>query len=235
MLALAGLFVRNNVIKKRLFALFVALSLFFSNEFIANELMGWYEAPLVRMDSITNRKYEWGIVLTGVTEADMPNRDRVYIQYSADRVNHSVMLYKLGIIRKILVSGGNGELLADDYREADQLRKVFLLAGVDSSDIYTERNSRNTYENAVESVRMLKGVNPDSCLLITSAYHMPRAQACFKKAGLSCDTFPTDSHFKTRSFLPDTLIIPSSRGIILWERIFKEIAGRITYALAGYT
>jgi len=235
LVGITGMLMRNQARRKNFLIVAVTLFFLFTNEFLSNEFMRWYETPLEPMNTVTGKKYAWGIVLTGVTDPAMPLRDRVYINSSPDRVNHTVMLYKQGIIRRILVSGGNGQLLADDYREANELRKVFELAGVKSADIITESESRNTHENAVETVRLLRGVHPDSCLLITSASHMPRASRCFIKAGLPCDTFPTDSRTRKRSWSPDVLFIPSSRGLGLWETLFKEITGRIAYAVAGYT
>ncbi len=53
------------------------------------------------------KPHDLGIVLTGAT---IPNRlpnDRIYFARGADRVTHTVQLYKLGLLKKILISGGN--------------------------------------------------------------------------------------------------------------------------------
>lgn len=232
--AIASVAARSDSWKKRFRLTTVILFLFFTNEFIANEAIRAYEAPLVPINSL-QKSYEWGIVLTGVTEPDMDLKDRVYVTSSPDRVNHTVMLYRLGLIKNLLISGGSSSITDDRYREAAELRKLFITMGVAPEHINTEENSRNTRENAVESARKLAGVAPTQCLLITSASHMPRAAGCFRKAGLPCDIFPTDTRSHSRSFTPDVMLIPSMRALSIWETLFKEITGRLAYWLAGYT
>lgn len=232
--ALAGLLLRHPKWKIRMRWAALGLFVFFSNEFIANEAMRAYEAPLVPIDSL-QKTYEWGIVLTGVTEPDMDLKDRVYITSSPDRVNHTVMLYRLGLIRQILISGGSSAILEKDYREAAELRKVFITMGVNPDHIFTEEASRNTHENAVETARRLAGVPASECLLISSASHIPRAVGCFRKAGLPCDVFPTDARSQRRRFTPDVSLIPSVRAFNLWETLAKEVTGRLAYWIAGYT
>lgn len=228
-----GLFAKRPGLKRKLLIAATGLFFFFSNEFLAIEAARIWETPLVSINSI-NRTYSIGILLTGVTQSHAPLKDRVYVTSSPDRVNHTVMLYHHGIIKTILISGGSGELLDGTYSEAVELRKLLLSMGIPDSVIRVEGKSRNTYENAIESVKILKGIDPKDCLLITSAFHMPRASACFKKAGFDCPVFPTDTQIEERQFTPDQIIIPSTKALKIWERIFKETLGIISYAVAGY-
>ena len=71
-----------------------------------------------------------GIVLTGTTHSFQKPDDRVYFKRGADRVTHTIQLYKLGLIEKILVSGGTGRLLRDDEPEANKFKKVMMMAGI---------------------------------------------------------------------------------------------------------
>ncbi|HET9054721.1 MAG TPA: YdcF family protein, partial [Cyclobacteriaceae bacterium] len=102
---------KKDHLKKRFFWISFFLLLFFSNDFIANEAMLAWEVKATPYASINN-VYDWGIVLTGVTANDREPADRVYFNHGADRVTHTVQLYKKGIIKKILVTGGSGRLLA---------------------------------------------------------------------------------------------------------------------------
>src|SRR5262249_50502925 len=137
-----------------------------------------------------HKQYEWGVVLSGVTKSGMTPSDRVYFSQGADRVTHTFQLYKLGYIKKILVSGGSGSLLNPEQREADEIASVLLMMGARPEDVLTENNSRNTHESALEVKSILTGkTSPENCLLITSAFHMRRSAACFRKAGWPMDTF----------------------------------------------
>jgi uncharacterized SAM-binding protein YcdF (DUF218 family) len=196
--------------------------------------MGWYETPITPISAI-HKEYEYGIVLTGVTATNRELEDRVYVVNSPDRVNHSVWLYKKKIIKKILISGGSGKLLNPNYSEARELVSLYTLMGVDSVDIVVEGESRNTHESAVAVQRILLGkTTPQQCLLITSAYHMPRSLACFRKQNWSCDSFSTDIRFHKREFTPDVLIIPKTEALANWNTLLKEWTGYIAYWLSGY-
>src|SRR6478609_8184154 len=84
---LVSVFIRKPVWKKRLFWIGFALLFFFSNEFIANEAMLAWEVKPVAFASLT-KKYEYGIVLTGVTLGKRHPADRVYFDKGADRIYH---------------------------------------------------------------------------------------------------------------------------------------------------
>ena len=223
---------RNVKWKKRLFIAALAMLLFFSNDFIYNELMLWWEEepiPYAAMDTT----YTWGIVLTGVTLTDKQPADRVYFSKGADRAVHAVELYKKGIIKKILISGGSGRLLTEGRKEADDLYRAFVLMGVPAEDLLIENESRNTHESAVRVKEILKD-DTNSKLLITSAFHMRRSVACFRKVGLETDIFPVDYYTHKRRFTPDVLFIPRVESLSIWQKLIKEWVGMIAYKVVGY-
>lgn len=236
LLFLVHLFIKNPKWKQR--ALWSALVLFFlfSNRFLANEAIRLFEAPLVPIAELEQKPapFEWGIVLTGVTGGRKILMDRVYIEDNADRVNHTVLLYKKGLIKKILISGGTGKLINPSFSEANQLKSVFNYMGVPDHDLLIEGDSRNTHESAIAVRKLLPDGDGTNCLLITSSTHIPRAIGCFKKAGMNCAVFPTDLVFRKREFTPDILLLPNLEALKIWEDIFKESAGRIAYTITGY-
>jgi uncharacterized SAM-binding protein YcdF (DUF218 family) len=226
-------FLKRAKLKKIFFWTGFGLLIFFSNEFIANEVMlAWEPAPTPYHE--IKKTYAWGIVLTGVTHNDREPSDRVYFHHGADRVTHAVELYKKGIIKKILISGGSGRLMSSERKEANEIFRAMILMGVPEQDMVIENQSRNTHESAVMVKEMLKG-ETEGCLLITSAFHMYRSKACFVKAGFSTiDTFTTDFYTHRRYFTPDVLFIPKPESIMIWQKIFKEWTGIIAYKVAGY-
>lgn len=225
---------RNAKWKKRFSITGLALLLFFSNEFIANEFMRLWEVPPTPFGDIKSH-YSYGILLSGVTRLGMEPDDRVYFQRGADRVTHSLQLYKLGIIDKILVSGGTGQLLDTRHREANQIASALELMGVKKEDIITENESRNTHESAMEvKVMLKKKATPEECLLITSAFHMRRSKACFKKVGWPVTAFSTDFLSHPRKFTPDILFIPKIEALGIWHSMIKEWVGCAAYWVAGY-
>ncbi|HEU5291432.1 MAG TPA: YdcF family protein, partial [Cyclobacteriaceae bacterium] len=230
---LLSIFLKRPAWKKRCFWIAFSLLIFFSNDFIANETMRAWEVPAIPYSEI-KKQYDWGIVLTGVTYNDKQPDDRVYFQHGADRVVHTVELYKLGIIKKIMISGGSGRLVTNARKEADELFKVMKLMGVPEQAMAIENESRNTYESAVKVKELLKDEPAAQYLLITSAFHLRRSKACFKKAGFEVDTFSTDFYTHPFYLTPDVLLIPSANAIFTWQKLFKEWTGMIAYKIAGY-
>src|SRR5690606_28927584 len=102
-----------------------------------------------------HKTYEVGIILTGVTALDKKPDDRVHFAMGADRVFHTLQLYKQGQVKKILVSGGTGRLIDTGQRESEDIRKALILMGVDSLDVWVESDSKNTRQSAVEVKKVL--------------------------------------------------------------------------------
>ncbi|HEY9046254.1 MAG TPA: YdcF family protein [Ohtaekwangia sp.] len=233
-LLVLAVFLKNQQWKKRLLYGGIILLLFFSNDFLANEAMHAWEVQTVAFKDMAPHKL--GIVLTGSTIPGLEPNDRVYFQRGADRVTHTVQLYKLGLIEKILISGGSGRILGEEEPEANKFRKAMVLMGVDSTDIMIENETRNTAESAQEVVKMLDSLHykSEECLLITSAFHMRRSLACYKKVGLHIQPFSTDFYAHPREYYPDAFIIPKVEAISIWHKLFKEWIGMIAYKAAGY-
>ncbi|MEJ1241586.1 YdcF family protein [Chryseolinea sp. T2] len=227
-------FIRKPVLKQRLLWVALVLLLLFSNHFLANEAMSAWEIKTIPYDQL--RSHKLAIVLTGSTLPDRYPEDRVYFARGADRVIHTVQLYKLGKVENILISGGTGRLVGGEEPEADKFKKSMILMGVPDSVIMLENETRNTYESAVAVKPMLDSMHFSSsqCLLVTSAFHMRRSLACYRKAGLDIEPFSTDFYSNPRSFYPNSLLIPQLDAFSIWQKLFKEWVGMLAYKAAGY-
>lgn len=225
---------KNEGLKKKTRIVGVFLLLFFTNPFFSGIAIRLWE-PIPKTFSELEYKYNYGIVLTGITDPlKLPN-DRVHFNKGADRIIHAIDLYKRGIINKLIISGGSGSLLYPNLSESNALKSVVLMAGIPEKDIVIESKSRNTYENAVNSKELLQKLNSNSkVLLITSAFHMRRASGCFAKANIEFDVFPTDIYNRPLNFTPNELIIPHVNSLKKWTILIKEWIGYIVYATMGY-
>ncbi|MEM9833918.1 MAG: YdcF family protein [Bacteroidota bacterium] len=218
--------------RKLLFITGLGLLLLFTNTFLSNLLLLTWEVPPRPIASLP--QYPVGVVLGGVT-VDKEPRDRSHVVGDADRILHAVQLYREGKIKKILLTGGSGKLLVDSIPEAVSLQRILRNAQVPEADILVEAASRNTRENALNSWKVLQenGIT-SKVLLITSAYHMRRAKACFEKVGVPIDIFPVSMRSQEIQFTPDWLIIPNSGAIGNFEVVIREIVGTVAYWVVGY-
>lgn len=196
--------------------------------------MGWWELPATKISSIT-KPYEACVMLGGTIRYMNSNVSRPVFGQAADRYLQSIELLASGKIKKLILSSGSGSLLYKEAKEADFLKAQMLRLKVDSTLVIAESISKNTYENAVESSKILKQQNINGeVLLVTSAFHMRRAIACFKKQGLTVVPFCVDQRSGKQMFTPDKLFIPDVEKLSDWNLLIHEWFGFLTYKVAGY-
>lgn len=100
-----------------------------------------------------------------------------------NRVNESIRLYKEKFSGKILFTGKKASYMKDvDISEAEYYANIAEENGVNSKDIIVENTAKNTPENAVKSVEILKQNKflPKSIIVITLPYHMRRSYLTLK-------------------------------------------------------
>lgn len=234
LMLVASWLIRNQRWKKILSRTGLVILIFTSNYFISNEVMRKWELPVTPFKSIT-KTYDYGILLTGITKTNLPPKDRVYFTAGADRATHTLQLYKSGVIKKIIISGGSGRLDGGGIREADDIADFLRLAGVPNEDIIIENESKNTHESAMFVSNILSKIDgPKEILLITSGYHLRRSLACFRKVGITADPFATNPLSEPRVLTPGNLLIPRLDAMAMWQTMLKEWIGFVAYWLAGY-
>lgn len=223
------------VFKKRRKSFLIAAILtlyFFSNHFIFFEVSHAYEAKAKKEHQL-KEKYEAAIVLGGMVRMDEAN-NLVAFEESSDRFLAILPLYFNKKIDKIIISGGSGRLLQDE-KEAEILKNYLLKIGVKEKDILIETSSKNTYENALQTAKLIKKNNLNGpFLLSTSAMHMYRSELCFKKQGIIFDTYPVDHIAIEREFNPNRLFVPKADILAKWKALLHEWLGLISYKLNGY-
>ncbi|PIE19782.1 MAG: hypothetical protein CSA65_00880 [Proteobacteria bacterium] len=178
------------------------------------------------------------VMLTGTLHIPISGEDAPAEFFeAADRFVETLRLAHRYPRAKVLILGGSGSLIDDAFREGRVLGKLAGELGVDPARLVIDPNSRNTHENAVNGSELLAKLPAGDALLVTSAFHMPRAVACFAKAQKQ-DTrtrrivpWPVDYR---RIALRHSSFIPRIYGLELSERVINEYAGLLVYWLVGY-
>ena len=163
-----------------------------------------------------------------------PNHEQLEFHSNADRILQVLPLYQSGKVKKILLSGGSGRLLGKE-KEAEQLKKYLVKIGINPNDIWVENRSRNTYENALFTMELLKQKKVEGkILLCTSSSHMKRSFLCFKKQGVDVQIYPVDPFSLSRELNPETLLIPKAYILQNWYHLIHEWIGLLIYKTMGY-
>jgi uncharacterized SAM-binding protein YcdF (DUF218 family) len=175
------------------------------------------------------------VVLGGAISPDVSAaRGVVKLGDAAERVTATVELARRYPNARIIFSGGSAALLFDQLPEAPFAAKELEALGIDRDRITAEDQSRNTVENAVFS-RLIANPKPgERWLLVTSAFHMPRAMAVFRAAGFPVEAYPVD--WRTRGPV-DLLRLSDSltEGLARTDTAAHEWVGLAAYRLTGRT
>ncbi|QLF68988.1 YdcF family protein [Peteryoungia desertarenae] len=133
------------------------------------------------------------IVLGGAFETEVTTaRGGVDLNQAADRFVEALRLAYVYPQAKILVSGGDGSLSGRFEGDAVISQRFFSAFGIPDERLIGEATSRNTHENALNSRELLQREGLQNCLLVTSAFHMPRSVGLFRKAEINTIPWPTD-------------------------------------------
>ncbi len=142
------------------------------------------------------------IVLGGAFENEVTSvRGGVEFNQAADRFVEALRLALRYPQSRILVSGGDGSFSGTYEGEAAASQRFFAEFGIGRERMIEENRSRTTYENTINTAELLKADNLRDCLLITSAFHMPRSIALFEKAGIAVTPWPVDYRTNGRTVL----------------------------------
>ena len=228
-----SLIIKEKPLKKYLAIVAFSLLVFFTNPFIFHEFMRAWEPNAVHKTEL-KKKYDYAIVLSGMITYDS-KYDRINFKSSNDRLMQAIELYREGYCDKIFITGGSGEIFNQQHKESEILKDFLILLGIPETDILIEKESKNTYENAVESAKILRPTeNEVSYLLITSAYHTRRAAGCFAKQGFEFDIYVTDRFSGKRKFTLDYIFVPKAEALEGWTLLIHEVTGYLVYGIMNY-
>ena len=145
-------------------------------------------------------------------------------------------LFQQGMAPRILLTGGTAQVFGSGPAEAAEMKQWAIRLGVPPGAALTEERSRTTYENALETKRLLG--NHSAILLVTSANHIARATGLFTKQGFRVTPYPCGFHQKNRPAdwgeeLTLFDLLPSASTLKHTSETIEETAGIVTYWLAG--
>lgn len=181
---------------------------------------------------------EVAVLLGGGTLPAEPPRQMVELNGSGDRVLYAAWLYQQGKVAHILLSGGLLDWETGKSTPAQDMAALLEMMGVPSEALWLQTESRNTYEDAVYSARILKSKGVRRVLLVTSAWHMPRAVDLFQSQGVEVVPLPVDYTVTEAGWRQLTqgdlqaqvlALVPSADNLALTSRMLKEHLGMLVY------
>jgi uncharacterized SAM-binding protein YcdF (DUF218 family) len=202
--------------------LYILSTPIFSNNFFKIIEGSEYRKPISAIDSA-----DAIVVLSGMLEINEVG-DSTYVEWGdPDRFFGGIALFKAGKAQKLIFTGGKMPWDKVKKTEGEVLREYAISNGIPSENIFVTKDVENTADEAV-AVKEL--ISPSKkIILVTSAYHMYRAQRLFEKQGF--DVIPYKVDYKAERNKVTTIIdfLPSADYLKNSETGIREIIGRLFY------
>jgi uncharacterized SAM-binding protein YcdF (DUF218 family) len=187
---------------------------------------GWAERPLaadvVNADAI--------VVLSG-SRVLAPGAGETSEWNDPDRFFGGVELFQQGKAPLLVFTGAPHSWHSKGRLEGDILKRYATAMGIPGERIITTGRVLNTAEEAAAVWALLQArqATPPHILLVTSAFHMPRAQALFERAGFVVTPFPVDFQVSTAGGLDVLDLLPHPRALDQTQTAIREAYGRLFY------
>jgi uncharacterized SAM-binding protein YcdF (DUF218 family) len=172
------------------------------------------------------------IILGGFEDMTAERGAGLGLNEAAERVTEAARLARLMTGLRVVFTGGAAGLLRDDPAQGRQVARWLGDMGIAPARILLEERSRNTWENATETRRLLGPAASGRWLLVTSAAHMPRSIGVFRQAGFDVVAFPVD--FRTAGWSAAVRGFDSlGAGLRRLDDGSREWIGLLSYWLLG--
>ena len=147
---------------------------------------------------------------------------------SVDRIFAGIDLFKENKAPSLILTNGKMPW-SIGKPEGEYLKDVAIKYGVPRKNIFLTENVENTDQEA-KSVKKLLAIDFPKVILVTSAFHMPRAQKVFEAAGISIVPFPVDFRNSVNN-LTFMDFMPSAQSFQQTSHFVREMIGRSYYNL----
>lgn len=218
-LLLIAVFTRDAKRKQRFLIGTCVVLYFFSNSlFITLYARMWDYPP-----NISPQKNYSSIILLGgfVSEGD---NGKGQFNGASDRYIQATKLLTDHSASHLLFTGGNGSLNPSKFREGVFVKQELLKMGFADSTLLIDSQARNTFENAANSKALLDSAHlKGPYLLVTSAFHMPRAMLIYRKAGMHVVPYPSHYIVGREIYFGD--LMPAIGNFDTWNTYLKELVG----------
>lgn len=171
------------------------------------------------------------VILSGGERRPFPPRPTLDLNDAGDRLTYGAILFRRGAAPRVVVTGTT---LADD------MRTFLLQLGLPPGAVTSETQSSNTHDHAVNLCPLLAGYGISRVLLVTSAAHMPRSMAVFRRGCPALDVVPAPTDYR-RPVNPDDRwpasalsLIPSPYAVVAITEALHEYVGLVYYRLRGW-
>jgi uncharacterized SAM-binding protein YcdF (DUF218 family) len=171
------------------------------------------------------------VVLSGMLHKSRSKSGTLEWAEGVDRFEQGIALMKAGKAPLLIFTGGRLPWATQQITEGQELQSAALARGIPASSIIVTGEVGNTAEEAKAVRKIAEERKLQRIILVTTAWHMPRAEYLFRTRGVPVLPFPTD--YYTRYNEPITVLdfLPQAGALGNTETALRETYGRLYYHL----
>ena len=224
-LMLLGFLIRRRILVFAAFLILYSASV----PFTSTALLQIVEGDALKLAVEDAPKADAVVVLSGMIDWIQTNNGIAPEWGDSDRFWDGVALLKADRAPKLIFTGGKLPWQLGEETEGDVLKRFAMIAQVPEAQIVVSDKVENTED---ESLAVAKMLDPQQSriILVTSAFHMPRAKALFDQRGFDVFAYPVD--FRAGGGLDwRTAFLPNPNALAGTEFSIRELIGRLYYRL----
>ena len=169
------------------------------------------------------------VVLSGMIKAINSTEGLDYeFGGAVDRIFAGIDLFKEEKAAKLILTRGKLPWSVG-IPEGEYLKDFAIKNGISENHIFLTENVENTDQEA-KAIQKLLSLDEPKVILVTSAFHMPRAQKVFEAAGINVVPFPVDFR-KNETKITFMSFMPSANALSETSFFLREMIGRVYYNL----
>jgi len=224
------------VVRRRrgLSAVGLAILLISSQPVVGNYLIRWTEQWAERRVASAMPVVD-AIVVLSAGRVRAPGPEKMTEWADANRYFGGLELFRAGRSSLLVFTGSWVAWDPDAPLEGEVLAGFARSSGVPASQIAVTGRVGNTADEATEVVRLLRsrGVERPHVLLVTSAFHMPRARQQFESVGIQVEPFPVDFSISEGAHATVLDFLPGLGALGKTQTALRELYGRAYYRVTS--
>jgi uncharacterized SAM-binding protein YcdF (DUF218 family) len=180
-------------------------------------------------------KPPYGIIVLGgaIDDAVSAARGQTVFDEGGERITEAVILAKRFPQARVVYTSGTNSVRGGSSSEALQAKDLMAEMGVAPDRVTTEDKARNTEENASFTAAIVHPEPSQRWVIVTSAFHMPRAMGVFEKAGFHPIAYPVSFYTLGPGFDDFRPIFDPERNLRTFQLALHEWIGLAAYWATG--
>ena len=201
-----------------------------STPYFSTLLLSYVEQGQLRKTPADLQSADVVVVLSGMLGVVNSHAGPIYEWGDPDRYFAGLELLRAKKGKLILFTGGLFPWQTQQQSEGAYLAAFARRFGVSEDQVVVTQDVQNTAQEAVAVKQYLSAHQLSRIILVTSAFHMARAERLFKNTGVSLQTYPVDSKI-TLSEITPTEFLPDANAFSATQLALRELMGRLYYLI----